>query len=66
MTEMETKRFMGESKLETWIIKAANYRELNGLKIPTSFDVSWRLAKGDFSYAKFNITEVEYNIPAKF
>ena len=25
-----------------------------------------RLDKGDFSYAKFNITEVEYNKPEKF
>ncbi len=66
ITEMETKRYMGEGNLETWIIKATNYRELNNVLIPTDFDVLWRLEKGDFSYAKFNITEVEYNKPEKF
>jgi len=66
ITEMETKRYMDEKKLETWVIKATNYRELNNVLIPTAFDVLWRLEKGDFSYAKFNITEVEYTKPEKY
>ena len=66
ITGMETKRYMGDKGLETWVIKATNYKELNNLFIPTVFDVLWRLDKGDFSYAKFNITEVEYDKPEKF
>ncbi|MEO8583264.1 MAG: DUF6544 family protein [Flavitalea sp.] len=66
ITEMETKRYMGENNLETWVIKATNYKELNNVFIPTAFDVLWRLDKGDFSYAKFNVTEVEYDKPEKF
>jgi hypothetical protein len=66
ITEMETKRYFGEENLETWIIKATDYKELNNVIIPTVFDVLWRLDKGDFSYAKFNITEVEYDKPEKF
>ncbi len=66
ITEMETKRFMGDNNLETWVIKATNYKELNNVFIPTAFNVLWRLDKGDFSYAKFNITQVEYNKPEKF
>ncbi len=66
ITEMETKRYMGEDNLETWVIKATNYKELNNVFIPTSFDVLWRLDESDFSYAKFNVTEVEYDKPEKF
>lgn len=66
ITEMETKRYMGEDNLETWVIKATNYKEMNNVLIPTAFDVLWRLDQGDFSYAKFNITEVEYDKPEKF
>ena len=66
ITEMETKRFMTEDDLETWVIKASHYQELNNLKIPTVFDVLWRLEKGDFSYVNFIITEVEYDKPFKF
>ena len=66
ITEMETERFMDETIFATWIIKAKNYKQLNNVLIPTNFEVLWRLEKGDFSYAKFNITEVEYNKPEKF
>ncbi len=66
ITEMETKRYMNGENLETWVIKATNYKQLNNIFIPTAFDVLWRLENGDFSYAKFNITEVEYNKPEKF
>ncbi len=64
--QMETKRYMDEKNLEIWVIKLANYKEINAVVVPTTFEVLWRLAKGDFSYAKFNITEVEYNKPEKF
>jgi hypothetical protein len=64
--QLETKRYMDEKNLETWVIKATNYKEINNVFIPTTFDVLWRLDKGDFSYAKFSITEVEYNKPEKF
>ena len=66
ITEMETKRYMGDKNLETWVIKATNYKELNNVFIPTAFDVIWRLEKGDFSYAKFNVREVEYGKAEKF
>jgi hypothetical protein len=66
ITEMETKRFMDLKNLETWVIKIADYKELNNMIIPTTFEVLWRLEKGDFSYAKFDITEIEYDKPEKF
>ena len=64
--QLETKRYMDDTKLETWIIKLANYREINNVFVPTSFEVLWRLKKGDFSYAKFNLKKIEYGIPQKF
>lgn len=66
ITEMETKRYMGERGLETWVIKISRYREMNNVRIPTLFEAIWRLEKGDFSYAKFKITEVLYNRPERF
>ncbi|MCH5720829.1 hypothetical protein MKP07_33750 [Niabella hibiscisoli] len=66
ITELETKRYMDTNRLETWIIKASDYRLRNQVKVPNSFDVIWRLSKGDFSYARFNITDVEYDVAARF
>jgi hypothetical protein len=66
ITEMETKRYMDVNNLETWVIKVSDYKELNKVFIPTRFEILWRLEKGDFSYAKFIITEIEYDKPVKF
>jgi hypothetical protein len=66
ISEMETKRYMDEKKLETWVIKTNNYKEWHNVLIPTTFEVLWRLKKKDFSYAKFNITELDYNKAEKF
>ena len=57
---------MDEKRLETWIIKPAKYEERNGVIIPTQAEVFWRLKEGDFSYAKFNVTTIEYNKPERF
>jgi hypothetical protein len=48
------------------VIKVADYKEMNQVLVPTTFEVLWRLEKGDFSYAKFNITGIEYNIAERF
>ncbi len=63
---METKRYMDKTTLATWIIKCADYKEINNVMVPLSFEVLWRLEKGDFSYAKLNIKKIEYNKPEMF
>ena len=57
---------MDEKRLETWIINPCNYEEKNGVIIPTQAEVFWRLKEGDFSYAKFKVNTIEYNIPERF
>jgi len=64
--EMETQRYMDEDHLEKWHIKMSYYKQMNELVVPTHLEVSWRLEKGDFCYAKFEITELEYNRPKLF
>jgi hypothetical protein len=64
--QLETKRYMDKGNLETWVIKLADYKAINGIVIPTTFEVLWRLKQGDLSYAKFNIKKIEYNKPVKF
>lgn len=66
ITEMETQRFMTEKKRERWICSMSDYRKVNGLRIPFSAEVTWKLEAGDFNYAKFNVQKIEYNIPEKF
>lgn len=66
ITQMETKRYMDDKRKETWVINPTNCVERSGTIIPTKAEVFWRLKEGDFSYAKFNVTTIEYNKPEKF
>ncbi len=66
ITQLETERYMDEKNLEKWVIKIENYKTINGVVVPTKFEVLWRLQKGDFSYAKFNIRKIEYGNPKMF
>ncbi len=66
ITELETKRFMDKDHLETWIAKISDYKKLNDILIPTNIEVSWRLAGKDFSYARFFVKEIEYDVPKEW
>jgi len=66
ITQLGTKRYMGDENLETWIGKLTDYQEINGILIPCTIEAIWRLKTGDFSYATFHVEELEYNNPQLF
>lgn len=59
-------RHMGEGKLETWVGKVSNYKQLNGIFIPTTIEAIYKLQEGDYSYARFTVKKIQYGIPEKF
>jgi hypothetical protein len=59
--QLESKRYMDKDNLETWVIKTTDYKTMHGINVPSRFEVMWRLAKEDFSYARFNIQQLTYN-----
>lgn len=64
--QLETKRYMNGKTLETWLGKVSDYRENNGKMIPFSIEAIYKLKEGDYSYAKFNVKKIEYNVPERF
>ena len=61
ITELETKRFMDDKNLETWIVKVADYSYRNLILVPTYFEVLWRLKDTDLCYAKFKMKKIKYS-----
>lgn len=47
--------------LERWHIENADYKEMNGIRIPVKSAVSWKLKEGDFTWYQLEITKIEYN-----
>lgn len=66
IAEIETERYMGDANLEKWVGQLTNYKEINGVIIPTTIEALWRLKEGDFSYVNFNLEKIEYDKPERF
>lgn len=58
--------FDGETRLETWSIPLGDYKEFEGIRVPTKGNVTWKLDTGDYNWFNFEITEVEYNKPLPY
>jgi hypothetical protein len=68
VTHLTAERSMsehGQYKLERWSGQFNNYQEVSGVLIPTSVEVTWHLASGDFSYFRGELSEIEYNQSGK-
>lgn len=51
----------GSYQLTPWSVRLETEQEVEGLRIPTEFGVSWHLPSGEFSWFRAHITEIEYN-----
>ncbi len=52
----------GSCKKAAWSTPISNYKEKDGLRLPTYGEAVWKLPEGDYCYAKFtNIKEIQYN-----
>jgi len=65
IVRLETQRYM-EKKLENWVGEVGDYKEIDGIKVPTHIEAGWVLDKGRYTYARFHVGTFEYDIPQKF
>jgi len=63
---LETERYMDKNNLVKWIGKVKDYREVNGMMIPTKIEASWMLEAGEYTYARFHVNEFEFNKPENY
>jgi len=64
-TLVTTDRYMsehGQYRLVPWSGRAQDYREVDGMQIPASIEVTWHLASGEFTWFRVKLTEIEYNL----
>jgi len=59
---VECKRYMTDDRLEIWRGYASEYIEQKSMMIPSLIEAVWMLESGDYSYAKFALDTIEYNV----
>ena len=45
-----------------WSTPLSGYREVNGIRIPALGDANWIDARGEWTYGKFEIRDIAYNV----
>jgi hypothetical protein len=61
IVRVETQRYMTPERQETWVGKVSNYQRINEVLVPTRIWATWKLPKGDHTYADFWVNEIEYD-----
>jgi len=49
---------------DKWVGYYRDYTKVNYMLIPKEIEAVWNLSSGEFSYAKFKITDIDYNNPS--
>lgn len=63
IVEMSAMRSMGEGPRQKWINRLSDYELRDGVRIPTVLEAGWQINGRYYPYARFKITEIEYNTP---
>ena len=69
MTNFVAERYMTVDdgySLQTWSTPITEYKEINGMMLPTKGEGVWNLSSGDFGYITVEIVDIEYNNPSKY
>ena len=64
LTHVTARRYReehGRYQLEDWSGRFNDYREVDGMLIPTRLEATWHLASGEFTWFRSELKEIEYN-----
>ncbi|WP_410513500.1 hypothetical protein PaeBR_03320 [Paenibacillus sp. BR2-3] len=62
-TAKRYKEVNGKYQLSDWGGVNKEFKEFNGIRIPSKSDIIWKEKTGDFNWFQCEITEIEYNKP---
>ncbi|MBN1651177.1 MAG: hypothetical protein JW857_07605 [Bacteroidales bacterium] len=57
-------RYMGnqpDAKRNEWVLLVDEYKTFEGIKVPAKMTATWKLAGGDWTWLKLEITDIRYN-----
>lgn len=68
-TSLQAKRYMSDgdsTSLQDWKVEANAWQRFEGVELPALGSVSWQLREGEFTYYRWEITQLDYNVTETF
>ncbi len=56
----------GQFVLDKWSTPITEYKEINGIRIPSKGNAEWNFSSGDFRYIEVEFTDIEYHNPSLY
>ncbi|TGL13700.1 DUF6544 family protein [Leptospira meyeri] len=56
----------GSLRKARWSTPVRDYKEFNGVKVPTYGEAIWNYPEGDYIYGKFFLKNIEYNVKNRY
>ncbi len=53
----------GGASLTPWAGRCSDYKQFGSFRVPGFVEAAWILPEGEFSYVRFQVTGIEYNLP---
>lgn len=60
ITRLTSERYMEKGRLEKWTGIVSDYKEFDGMKVPSHIEAIWSLESGDFKYVDFYVDSIDY------
>ena len=64
LTHFVAERYMGagsDAKKYFWVVLALEYATFDGITLPSKCNATWKLENGDWTWAEFEVTQVQFN-----
>jgi hypothetical protein len=52
----------GKAVLTPWLGRCSGYRAFGHFRVPAHVEVAWVVDGVEFAYARFDVTDIEYNV----
>lgn len=66
ITEVETERYFNDKSMQRWKGRFRNYKKIEGFRVPTELEAIWIINGIEKPYARFRITEINFNCNEMF
>jgi len=66
IVRLETERYMGDKGLMPWVGEVSEYVVIQGVRVPSVIEASWDLEEGLYTYGRFRVTQMEYDLPQTY
>jgi hypothetical protein len=67
VSELRAERYNDtQGRLVPWSVQITAYGEFGGVRVPTEGEGAWKYPSGDFSYIRWRVADIQYDLAERY